>query len=42
LPVGSGDESWLAAGDAAVKKIREFAPAVLVIALGLDASESDP
>ena len=42
LPVGSGDEPWLAAGDAALKKIREFAPTGLVIALGLDASESDP
>jgi acetoin utilization deacetylase AcuC-like enzyme len=42
LPVGSGDEPWLAAGNAALKKIREFAPTVLVIALGLDASESDP
>ena len=42
LPVGAGDEPWLAAGDAALKRIREFAPTVLVIALGLDASESDP
>lgn len=42
LPVGSGDTPWLAAGDAASQRIREFAPTVLVIALGLDASESDP
>jgi acetoin utilization deacetylase AcuC-like enzyme len=41
-PVGSGDEPWLAAGDAALQQIREFAPTALVIALGLDASASDP
>jgi acetoin utilization deacetylase AcuC-like enzyme len=41
-PVGSGDAPWLAAGDAALQRIREFAPTALVIALGLDASESDP
>ena len=42
LPLGSLDEVWLAAGDKALARIREFSPTALVIALGLDASESDP
>jgi acetoin utilization deacetylase AcuC-like enzyme len=41
-PLGSGDAPWLAAGDAALARIKEFAPGALVVALGLDASESDP
>jgi acetoin utilization deacetylase AcuC-like enzyme len=41
-PMGSPDVPWLAAGDAALARIREFAPTALVVALGLDASESDP
>ncbi len=42
LPLGSPDAPWLAAGDKALARIREFAPTALVVALGLDASESDP
>jgi acetoin utilization deacetylase AcuC-like enzyme len=42
LPLGSADAPWLAAGDKAVARVREFAPTALVVALGLDASESDP
>ncbi len=42
LPLGSPDAPWLEAGDTALARIREFAPAALVVALGLDASESDP
>jgi acetoin utilization deacetylase AcuC-like enzyme len=42
LPVGTGDAPWLEAGDRALARIRAFAPPVLVVALGLDASESDP
>ena len=42
LPLGSGDAPWLAAGDKALARIRDFAPTALVVALGLDASESDP
>jgi acetoin utilization deacetylase AcuC-like enzyme len=42
LPLGSGDAPWLEAGDKALARIREFAPTALVVALGLDASESDP
>src|SRR5258708_4293656 len=42
LPLGSPDAPWLAAGDTALARIVEFAPTALVIALGLDASESDP
>jgi acetoin utilization deacetylase AcuC-like enzyme len=41
-PLGSPDAPWLAAGDAALARIKEFAPTALVVALGLDASESDP
>jgi acetoin utilization deacetylase AcuC-like enzyme len=41
-PLGSPDAPWLAAGDAAIARIRQFAPTALVVALGLDASESDP
>ena len=42
LPLGSADAPWLAAGDAALARIRDHAPTALVVALGLDASESDP
>ena len=42
LPLGSPDAPWLEAGDRALARIREFAPTALVVALGLDASESDP
>ncbi len=42
LPLGSSDAPWLAAGDLALERIQRFAPGALVVALGLDASESDP
>jgi acetoin utilization deacetylase AcuC-like enzyme len=42
LKLGSGDAPWLAAGDQAITRLGEFAPGALVVALGLDASESDP
>ena len=42
LPLGSPDAPWLDAGDKALARIRDFAPSALVVALGLDASESDP
>ena len=42
LPVGSGDAPWLDAGERALQRIRDYAPPVLVVALGLDASRSDP
>ena len=42
LPLGSADAPWLAAGDTALARISAFAPTALVVALGLDASESDP
>jgi acetoin utilization deacetylase AcuC-like enzyme len=41
-PLGSADAPWLAAGDKALVRIKEFAPTALVVALGLDASASDP
>ncbi len=42
LSLGSADAPWLAAGDTALARIAAFAPTALVVALGLDASESDP
>jgi acetoin utilization deacetylase AcuC-like enzyme len=42
LPLGAPDAAWLEAGDRALARIRQFAPSALVVALGLDASESDP
>ena len=42
LAHGSGDGVFLAALDAALARVRAFAPAALVVALGLDASEHDP
>ena len=42
LPVGSGDEPWRAALDAALARIDAYGPNALVVALGLDAHESDP
>lgn len=42
LPIGSGDEAWLAAIDQGLARIRDFAPGALVLALGLDAHENDP
>lgn len=42
LPLGSADAPWLEAGDKALARIAAFAPTALVVALGLDASESDP
>jgi acetoin utilization deacetylase AcuC-like enzyme len=42
LPLGSPDAPWLETGDKALARIRAFAPSALVVALGLDASESDP
>jgi acetoin utilization deacetylase AcuC-like enzyme len=41
-PLGSPDAPWLAAGDKAIARIKEYAPTALVVALGLDASASDP
>jgi acetoin utilization deacetylase AcuC-like enzyme len=42
LPVGSEDGRWLAALDEALAVVDAFAPEALVVALGLDAHESDP
>ncbi|MEP7243162.1 MAG: histone deacetylase family protein [Gammaproteobacteria bacterium] len=42
LPHGSGDEVFLSAIAAGLDRIAQFAPAGLVIALGLDAAASDP
>jgi acetoin utilization deacetylase AcuC-like enzyme len=42
LPLGTPDGPWLAALDAALARIRAFAPGAVVIALGLDASADDP
>ncbi|MDZ5697709.1 histone deacetylase family protein [Chelativorans sp. M5D2P16] len=42
LPRGSGDGPFLEALDAAIRRIRSYAPGALVVALGLDAFEGDP
>ena len=42
LPRGTGDDAFLAALEQALGTVRDFAPDVLVVALGLDASEHDP
>jgi acetoin utilization deacetylase AcuC-like enzyme len=42
LPRGSGDPEFLAALESAVRKISDFRPGALVVALGLDAFEGDP
>lgn len=42
VPVGSGDDVWLGALDLALERIAAHQPGALVIALGLDAHESDP
>jgi acetoin utilization deacetylase AcuC-like enzyme len=42
LPRKSGDEAFLEALDAGIRRIRSFAPEALVVALGLDAFEGDP
>jgi acetoin utilization deacetylase AcuC-like enzyme len=42
LPLGAGDDGYLAALNTARAAIASFAPTALVLALGLDASEHDP
>ena len=42
LPEGIGDEQYLAAFRKALKRIQEYDPAHLVVALGLDTSKDDP
>lgn len=42
LPLGTGDAPWLEAIAAAIAHARAFAPDIVVIALGLDASATDP
>lgn len=42
LPRGTGDDGFLAALATALVRIAAFAPDALVVALGLDAHESDP
>ena len=42
VAIGSGDDAWRAALEGAPEHIQSYAPKALVIALGLDAHESDP
>ena len=42
LPLGTGDDDYMTALVAASRTIKAFAPGALVVALGLDASETDP
>lgn len=42
LPWATGNEPWLKAIEAAVSRIRGFAPGALVVSLGFDAGAEDP
>ncbi|MGV8938536.1 MAG: histone deacetylase family protein [Allorhizobium sp.] len=42
LPRHAADDAFLSALDAALERIRAFAPTAIVVALGLDAFEGDP
>lgn len=42
LPLGSGDNAFIAALETAMESVKSFAADALVIATGLDASEQDP
>jgi acetoin utilization deacetylase AcuC-like enzyme len=42
LPIGSGDDAWLAALTDGLDAIRGFGPDALVVSLGFDASEHEP
>ena len=42
LRLGSGGQAWLAAGDLALMRMTRYALAALVVALGLDDSQSEP
>jgi acetoin utilization deacetylase AcuC-like enzyme len=42
LPEGSGDAIWLETIGKGLRRVAEFRPAALVVALGFDASEHDP
>ncbi len=42
LPRGTGDEAYAACLEDVLERVTRFAPEILVVALGLDASERDP
>ena len=42
LPIGTTDESYLAALDQALARVQEFSPQVLLVSLGLDIAAHDP
>ena len=42
VPVKSNDRVWLPALEKAIRRITDFKPGALVLALGLDAHEADP
>jgi acetoin utilization deacetylase AcuC-like enzyme len=42
LPLGTGDDAFLATLDDALIALRDYRPGALVVALGFDAHESDP
>lgn len=42
VPVKGNDRVWLAALEKAIKRMADFKPGALVLALGLDAHEADP
>ena len=42
LPLGTGDEGWLAAVAHGCKAVRRFGAEALVVSLGFDASKDEP
>ena len=42
MPLDTTDGPWLAALDAALARVRDFAPEALVVSLGFDGAEHDP
>jgi acetoin utilization deacetylase AcuC-like enzyme len=42
LPLGTGDDGWLAAIEAGIAAIRRFGAEALVVSLGFDASRDEP
>jgi len=42
MPQGTGDQTFLTVLDTALSHLTDFDPDVIVVALGLDASQADP
>jgi len=42
LPAGAGNEDWFAALDAALARLRDYSPELLIVSLGVDTYGGDP